>query len=1831
METNKSSDTSEETNSSTFESNNTSKNFAFDSLESVRKKLLDLTGRNSLLNYRHPKSSCIRLIDELPDQIYDVLESGKKFTFIPVPEPTENELIEAGFITLDPITKEYVHSEFPTALQWAKVIGLDTNYELPQAEISLEGEQRHQDTNLQTLLYSAELESKLRSIRSKSETAIEESGGNILYLALGFLEWYESRDSDLKRMAPLFTLPVQLEKSKLDRAAGVYRYTITLRDEGLVTNITLLEKLINDFDLVLPLIDDEATPEAYFKKNQNTILIQKPNWKIRRQSTLVLVNFAKQAMYQDLNPENWPDDEKIDQHELIKRFFSAENEGTDSSGLSYADEHPIDDVDDIHNKFPVIYDADSSQHSALIDAVEGKNLVIEGPPGSGKSQTITNLIAACIANGQKVLFVAEKMAALNVVKEKLDKAGLGDFCLELHSHKTNKSKILEDLSRSLNKQDEYRTPASIETDIERFEDLKCKLLKYVKEINSKWKSTGLTVHEILNKATRFREQYKIDPDNLEIAGVDGMSLTQVKQKELLDQADMLADIYDQVSEQARDGVIANHYWYGVKNFDLISYQLKELNEDLNNWNSDLKKLFIHWKALVDTLKIDIDSNTELVEIKSFTETINKFPELKGGEPLAEIEYFLNNHDTVTSMLYEYQNIHKTIKLASENVKVNCITKPETAELITESLKTLKSTGLSSNTTLDAIESDITTIDNLENLIAAVAVKFDQIRKNVSDEMKCCFNVTYTGMIEFNKVVNLINELPSDLWRHRDELYDNPDLDNVISQLSDSLRILTPLHKVLIEHFSLHRLPNCSELINCKSIMDNAGFFRFFSSEWRAAKRTVLNLSAIPKPNKAKIISLLSELIEYTKGVETIDKLNKDEPVLLDVYHGVETPLSRIIQLRKWYILVRREYGKGFGSRVLIGNLLFTIDRNLALSIADVAKHDLSNNVNSSIDFLSGLASQYTDCQGLKKTDIQLHGDNNPVSMLKNNLIKTIEKFESTLTKKSLKLNDILNLNVSLKSLHKEIHNWSGSDVSKYLVPNILPLSLQAGSYSKEIFSAVKNTLDICNLLPNSEMALNYFKLEPTEQRYNMLRDNAEKLQLLDSDLDKSLNKFKIMGKVNLEDWKEISLDNIESVISRNEQALTNPNWLNTWLDYERVKDKLYSHGLNKIIESLELDKFKTNDLKDILELVIFHQLSNEIFEENDYLSQFNGLEQMAIRKKFQEYDRKIMALQRDKIAYEASRNEPPIGNSSGTVGSYTEISLIRHEAGKKKRHIAVRSLLVRSGISMQALKPCFMMSPMSVAQYLKPGLIKFDLVVMDEASQIRPEDALGSIARGARLVVVGDPKQLPPTTFFSKILNNDDDDDVVALEESESILETVIPMFKNRRLRWHYRSRHESLIDFSNKHFYDSNLILFPSPFQENDEFGIRFKRVTKGRFHNRRNVEEARVIVQDIVLQLKNDPDETVGIVAMNSEQKAEIEMQLDQIEKDDPVFAEAKKKLETSGDKLFVKNLENVQGDERDIIFISMTYGPEQVGGKTMQRFGPINSSAGWRRLNVLFTRSKKRMHIFSSMSSGDVNISERSSRGVKSLKAFLEYCETGHLKNTEITGKAADSDFEISVMNALEEHGYVCEPQVGVSGYFLDLAVRDPGKPGRFLMGIECDGATYHSAKSARDRDRLRQQILEDLGWKIRRIWSTDWFKNPQAQILPIIKELETLKTPISEIEDEIVENGEPEQKVIEEPSQEYLEHTEVSNDDNIEELSLKERLVTFNEKVILNDQINLNNEDRLLRPAMIEAILHHLPCSKADFLEMIPGYLRTGTNVKEAQKYLGDVLEIVKDYG
>ncbi|MFC1882352.1 AAA domain-containing protein [Thermodesulfobacteriota bacterium] len=387
--------------------------------------------------------------------------------------------------------------------------------------------------------------------------------------------------------------------------------------------------------------------------------------------------------------------------------------------------------------------------------------------------------------------------------------------------------------------------------------------------------------------------------------------------------------------------------------------------------------------------------------------------------------------------------------------------------------------------------------------------------------------------------------------------------------------------------------------------------------------------------------------------------------------------------------------------------------------------------------------------------------------------------------------------------------------------------------------------------------------------------------------------------------------------------------------------------------------------------------------------------------------------------------------------------------------------------------------------------------------------------------------------------------------------------------------------------------------------------------------MEEAKIISEAVREHFRQRSGESLGVVAMSAEQRLQLERSIETLAKDDMAFHEWLEEDARTQEPLFIKNLENVQGDERDVIFISMTYGPQTPGGRVFQRFGPINSDVGWRRLNVLFTRSKKRMHIYSSMGSEDIIVGSTSKRGVHALHDFLVFCETGMLHKTEREEeRSPDSDFEIAVMEALRNEGFDCVPQVGVAGFFIDVSVLDPGNHGSYLMGIECDGATYHSSKSARDRDRLKQTILERLGWRMRRIWSTDWFKNPHAELQPIIRELNELKT---EPVDEYTPEAECEEE-IEEEIKEFDEMEAVADKLSSEDIGLREKLIAFDGDVIRKAFPDTPDNKRLLRPAMLEAFLEYMPMDKTEFLEFIPSYLRQAIYSGEG-KFLEGVLGII----
>lgn len=905
---------------------------------------------------------------------------------------------------------------------------------------------------------------------------------------------------------------------------------------------------------------------------------------------------------------------------------------------------------------------------------------------------------------------------------------------------------------------------------------------------------------------------------------------------------------------------------------------------------------------------------------------------------------------------------------------------------------------------------------------------------------------------------------------------------------------------------------------------------------------------------------------------------------------METNVEMLQALRNWYRLVRKEYGEGFGERVGLGELIFELDFEVAKGLQGLHRDGLDENLKAMMTWLES-RNYFPE---FLSPDSVIVGENGGLARTIQTLDSVLNQSETVLKDMGLEINEIMSSRESLISHNDTLKQFQNDRIIEDLGIDISDFDLKMSNNDPKI-KAFIHTLEMAKILIH-ELDVQQITRAVME---NPNRSTIENIIGLGVKIDNKANEyvqtlklFTSIGGVNDEGWGIDEKTPIGSIIEKNKRALEHIDDLGNWLTINRYKKRIARHGFEKLLENVDSGVLLIQDLKNGFELGVNHVLSTEIIEEMPDLLESDGIEIDAWRARFVEVDIELKRLQNQKIASKVSKNEIPYGISGGLKRDLTELALIKNEISKKKRHAPIRQLVYRSGSALKALKPCFMMGPMSVAQYLKPGELKFDLVIMDEASQIRPEEAFGSIARAKQCIIVGDPKQLPPTSFFDRIMAEDDTDDTMAIEDSESILDAAIPLYPTRRLRWHYRSRHESLIKFSNTSFYSGDLIIFPSPHGENEQYGVKHSYISDGVFENRRNLQEAKSIVAAIKNHLFNHRDESLGVVAMNTTQRDAIEIELDSQTKFDSEFREAfnfdRQKVRES---LFIKNLENVQGDERDVIIISTTYGPSKVGGRVMQRFGPLVQEVGWRRLNVLLTRAKKRMHIFTSLHSSDILVSGSKSRGVRAFREFLQYAETGEISTVVSTGKEPDSDFEIAVAEMLQLEGYDCEFQLGISGYFIDVVVKDPYAPGEYVMGIECDGRMYHSAKSARDRDRLRQSVLEGLGWEIQRIWSTDWFQNSDAAIKPILRRLE---------------------KLTFNPKK-----------------ALREELLAYNESVIRPQLPNIGESEWLLRDEMVDALLRLLPTRRDEFLDLSLT-LRENIHLDETD-YIDAILQIISDAG
>lgn len=1358
-------------------------------LDRWKRKLLDLSLHNRLINFKETKKTIPLLCPDL-GTLEDALADGHEFRVLSRPE-------EFG----------------PDAARSSDLHRLRTGADALNHLLRSELDSRR----LRTGLTEQELRRRLTEVYRTARTAVEESGASALYLALGFLAWYEAETAEQRRLAPIILIPVELRRNSVQEG-----FQFCQSDEDPRINITLLEMLAKDFELYVPSMD--PIPEDEHGIDVKGILttfrqaIKNTNrWDVLEEAQLGFFSFTKFLMWRDLEERT----RALLQNKVVNHLVNHANEPFPDDGV-FPDENRLDEQYPPSQTFCPL-PADSSQLAAVYTAAIPKSFVMFGPPGTGKSQTITNLIAHTLANGQSVLFVSEKMAALNVVHHRLSQCGLGPFCLELHSNKTNKRHVVDQIGRALDFR-ASRSAGDWEREANRLAAMREGLNAYVRALHEP-RELGESVFQGLSRMIGLRD---VQPIDLKLTAPESIAREHVERwRDLIEQMRTAGEACGHPGSSA---------WSG---------------SGIESWSPAVQR---------------------------------------------------------------------------------------------------------------AIESDI-------ERLRAVCHRLDAHAQNLGPLLGLgkSWNLSYFGFAE--KFVRFLVTSP----RPTAALLQAVDWEATQASINDWLK--------------------------------------------HGRKRDDLR--------------------------QTLYKRYDDSLLKLDL----DGLADRASKARSSWFLPR-----WLATRAIC-RLLGTASRE---------KETVT---------LSQLARDIADAQALRDEEKRLSDASEEASVL---------------------LGQHWNDGEADWDAIEPIRNWSGQF-------RTFAQSAAGGDLSKSALLRKHWTRLVTeghdSLQPNGTLGAAFADFLDSMAEFAKAKARLESQLAAGDTLWGPQGRRAVMNEIasKLAAWK------------------SDLNQLRAWCNWRRARREAGQAGLPALVDAYETGGLASTRLRDTFDRSLYQWWTEAVIDRDPVLREFFSPEHERKIQQFRELDEHYTELTKAEIQARLAARRPPV---AGRASQNSETGILNRQRQLRRGHMPVRQLFQKIPHLLHQLKPCVLMSPISVAQYLDAAHPSFDLVVFDEASQVPVWDAVGAIARGGDVVIAGDPKQLPPTTFFMRSDDQDySDDALVDAQDMESILDDCMAArLPTMPLRWHYRSRHESLIAFSNYYYYDNELLTFPS---SSVHEGVSFRHVRNGvydRSRSRTNRAEAEAIVAEVIGRLRN-ADQcglSIGIVTFSIAQQGLVEDLLDEARRAhpeiEPFFSD------DIAEPVFIKNLENVQGDERDVILMSVCYGPDAEGRVSMN-FGPLNREGGERRLNVAITRARIEVVVFSTLRAEQIDLSRTRARGAQDLKYFLDYAERGPIAIAQALtlrgGDDFESPFEKAVCQQLRDRGHEVHTQVGCSGYRIDLAIVDPGAPGRYLLGIECDGANYHSGRTARDRDKLRENVLTGLGWRLHRVWSSDWWHDSDGCLKRIEAAIEQAK--------------------------------------------------------------------------------------------------------------------------
>ena len=1418
------------------------------------RKLLDFSLRNSLLNFRATKNSFQILTADLAS-LEDELADGKSFKVMELP------------------------ADWTIPIRDAKMYEVENHRDLLNAIATEE----FKNNRIRTFMSPEELTTSLKSIYRAAKVSIEENGTNTLFLALGFLRWFESDLSEKPRYAPIVLVPIEIVKSVKNGG-----YVIRSRQEDAQINITLLEYLRQIFGIKINGLDPLPTDEhgidmqLIFHTIRKAIM-DKKNWNIEDIAYVGLFSFGQFVMWNDIRNRA----DELAQNKVVSSLIDGK--------LTWEPKETPVTLEDLDSKIKpemmaVPLSADSSQMVAITRAANGESFVLHGPPGTGKSQTITNMIANALYQGKSVLFVAEKMAALNVVKKRLTAIGLAPFCLEIHSNKSSKSSVLTQLNNAL-EVGRIKAPGEYESTASKLYELRCKLNNVIEAIHEK-RDYGKSLYDVVG----------VFEDTKEYKGKIQLP-------------------------QEMEGAIA---------------------ENVEAW---------------------------LEAIREYAVALN------------DVGTYEN------SPLKGYKGTNYTIEIREQFGK------------------------------------DI-----------------DDVLGKISQPRDC--------FMELSRWADLV------------DYQDRKAIDEFIA----------------LESLLLDKAPVLRKLI--------------FANEYE---------------------SLASQITAAAQDGMAFNSLD------LELKNNFEQSI-------------------------------FTFDVNAAM--LEYKRADLS-----------WFLPKFFKKNKLKK-DLMIHAKN-PSMVTKKNLYSYYEK-----------ISNHLRLNINISQISAEVKDVLG-DLFKEKATD---------------WQLVLDTLNKAGLVRTFLENVSAEKKEKYVQALEMFGaqndtkviENINSIKAFDIELKSFNDKYTvdITDIASKNDWYG-ELDN------RMDGYRDNIGMLKNWITLQQKAVKLSELNIAYVHTAWEQGNVNGDNVLDAFVCNLYYLFILKTIRDDGRLGEFQGKQFEDMINMYSEFVEGYKNITIKELVARLSANVPA---SNSTAVATSELGILKKAIKSNGRMLSIRKLFDEIPTLLRKICPCMLMSPISVAQYIDPSFPKFDLVIFDEASQIPTSSAVGTIARGENVVVVGDPKQLPPTSFFNA---NRVDEDNMDKEDLESLLDDCLSIsMPQDYLKWHYRSRHESLITYSNIQYYENKLYTFPSP----SDMVSAVEYIPVEGFYDKgktkHNVAEAKAVVAEIIRRLSDKKlrEDSIGVVTFSSVQQNLID---DLLAVEWAKHPELEEYDRNSKEPLFIKNLENVQGDERDVILFSIGYGPDK-DGKVSMNFGPLNRDGGWRRLNVAISRARKNMIVYSTLRPEHIDLSRTRAEGVAGLKGFLEFAMRGKSALVQKTSNSSRNKdvFVEGLAKAIRELGYEVDSNIGSSEFKMDIGIVDSENPGKYLLGILLDGDNCKTTPTAKDRFVSIPGVLEGLGWDLMRVWVLEWIDEPNKVLDEIkakvekVKELAKKKEENPEIEDLDKEEASKKEDSEGGVSSEVEEKNEVAEKNVANEEKVEQEEKTSS-NILVIDGIEFEKDDTAFDTAAIPYESYEIP--------------------------------------